>query len=214
MSAVLSRYLKDFGETKPAEPAIDLNSFAGDSYGGLPDTLEKEPPAIDVESERRQAYSEGHAAATAELTEKYELEAQAVALVHQREIEELAAKHEEEMVGAIARRLDAIAAEVANLVSAATAKAIAPVLTEVLAVQAVSSLATLLREAILEGAPGSVTVKGPASLFELLKAEMGERQNLLGHQESDDVDLAIEIEDSILVTRISAWSASLKKVLE
>ncbi len=79
MSAMLSRYLKDFGEAKPAEPAIDLNSFADDTYGGLPDTSEKEP-AVDVEAERREAYSEGHAAATAELTEKYELEAQTVAL--------------------------------------------------------------------------------------------------------------------------------------
>ncbi|NLS02397.1 hypothetical protein HGP14_03295 [Rhizobium sp. P32RR-XVIII] len=213
MSAMLSRYLKDFGETRPAEPVIDLNSSADDSYGGLPDTSEM-PPAVDVEAERRDAYSEGHAAATAELTEKYELEAQAVALVHQREKDDLVAKHAEELAGVIARRLDAIAAEVADLVSAATAKAIAPVLTEAVAAEAVSSLATLLHEAILEGAPGSMIVKGPAQLFELLKAEMGERQNLLRHQETDDVDLVVEVEDSVLVTRISAWSASLKKVLE
>ena len=139
MSAMLSRYLKDFGETKPAEPAVDFDSFAEVGYGGLPDALENELPAIDVEAERRQAYSEGHAAATAELTDKYELEAQTAALTHQREKEELVAKHAEEMARVIARRLDAIAAEVADLVSAATAKAIAPMLTEAVAAQAVSS---------------------------------------------------------------------------
>ncbi|WP_086997658.1 hypothetical protein [Rhizobium sullae] len=212
MSAMLSRYLKDFGETKPAAPPVDKDSFADDVFGGLPDIPEK--PPVDLEAERRVAYGEGYAVATVELTEKYELEAQTVALVHQREIEELTARHEEETAAVIARRLDEIAAEVANLVSAATAKAVAPVLTEALAAQAVSSLATLLREAISEGAAGSMTVKGPVRLFELLKAEMGERPDLLRHQESDDVDLAVEVGDSVLVTRISAWSASLKKVLE
>ena len=75
-------------------------------------------------------------------------------------------------------------------------------------------LATLLRETILEGVPDSITVKGPVRLFQSLQAEMGERQNLLRHQQTDDVDLAVEIDDSVLVTRISAWSASLRKVLE
>ncbi|WP_039843976.1 hypothetical protein [Rhizobium gallicum] len=212
MSAMLARYLKDFGETKPAAPVVDTDNFAEDVFGGFPDVAQE--PAVDVKAERRHAYGEGYAAAAAELTERYELEAQTVALVHQREIEELTARYEEETAAVIARRLDEIAAEVANLVSAATAKAIAPMLTQALAVQAVSSLAALLREAILEGAAGSMTVKGPVRLFELLKAEMGERPDLLRHQESDDADLSVEVGDSVLVTRISAWSASLKKVLE
>ena len=97
-------------------------------------------PAIDVEAERRQAYSEGHAAATAELTKQIrELRGPDRRAHHQREKEELVAKHAEEMARVIARRLDAIAAEVADLVSAATAKAIAPMLTEAVAAQAVSS---------------------------------------------------------------------------
>ncbi|MBB4227657.1 hypothetical protein [Rhizobium mongolense] len=212
MSAMLSRYLKDFGETKPAAPVVDTDNFADHVFAGFPDIPEE--PAVDVKAERREAYGDGYAAATAELTERYELEAQTVALVHQREIEELTARYEEETAAVIARRLDEIAAEVANLVSAATAKAIAPMLTEALAVQAVSSLAALLREAILDGAAGSMTVKGPARLFELLKAEIGERPDLLRHHESDDADLSVEVGDSVLVTRISAWSASLKKVLE
>ncbi|WP_074060218.1 hypothetical protein [Rhizobium etli] len=212
MSAMLSRYLKDFGETKPAAQVVDADNLVDDDFGGFANIPQE--PAVDVGAERREAYGEGYAAATAELTERYELEAQTVSLVHQREIEELTARYQEETAAVIARRLDQIGVEVANLVSAATAKAIAPMLTEALAVQAVSSLAAMLREAILEGAAGSVTVRGPSRLFELLKAEMGERRDLLHHQEFEDADLSVEVGDSVLITRISAWSASLKKVLE
>ncbi len=66
MSAMLTRYLKDFGETKPAAPVVDTDNFADDVFGGFPPDIPQEP-AVDVEAERREAYGEGYAAATAEL---------------------------------------------------------------------------------------------------------------------------------------------------
>lgn len=212
MSITLSRYLKDFGEPEPSAPIIDVGDFAGDGFPGFSD-MPKEP-AIDVEAERREAYSEGHAAATAELTEKYELEAQTLAEIHAREIEELKLRYEVEAASIIASRIRDIAEEVAQLVSAAAAAAIAPVMTEALADKAAESLAVLLREAILEGAAGPVVVRGPTRLFDILQAELGEHAGAVRHIETDDIDLAAEIGESVIVTRMSAWAASLKKVLE
>jgi len=59
-----------------------------------------------------------------------------------------------------------------------------------------------------------VTVKGPARLFDVLKGTLGEKAGLLRHLETGDVDLTVEFGDAVLVTRMSAWATSLKKVLE
>ena len=212
MSAMLSRYLKDFSDIKPVAPAPEPMAFADDAFGGFAAIAEE--PVLDIDAERRAAYAEGYAAAAAELSEKHAIEVQTIELVHQREIEELKAKYEDELAADLAERLSNIASEVADLVSAATIKAVAPVISGAIAEEAVSSLATLLREAVLDGAAGPIVVKGPASLFALLEKALGEKTGLLRHLETDDVDLSVEVDGSVLVTRISAWSASLKKVLE
>lgn len=212
MSIALSRYLKDFGETNPVAPIVDIDDFAGDGLPGFAEGVQE--PEIDIEAERRSAYSEGYAAAIVELTEEHERETRAAALNHQREIEELKLRYEVEAAAVIASRLRDIAEEVANLVSAGTAAAIAPVMTQVLADKATTSLAAQLREALMEGVAGPVVVRGPARLFDLLKQELGEHAGSIRHLEADDIDLAVELGDSVLVTRISEWAASLKKVLE
>ena len=209
MSISLSRYLKDFGEPESPAPIIDVDDFAGAGFPEMPSE-----PVVDVEAERREAYAEGHAAATAELTEKYELEARALAEVHARELEELKLRYEVEAAAVIASRIRDIAEEVAELVSAGAAAAIAPVMTDALAVKAAENLAALLRDAIFEGAAGPIVVRGPARLFDRLKAELGEHATAVRHVETDDIDLAVEIGESVIVTRMSAWAASLKKVLE
>ncbi|MBX5200871.1 hypothetical protein [Rhizobium sp. NZLR1] len=209
MSITLSRYLKDFGEPEPSAPIIDIDDFGGDGFPEMP----SEPP-IDVEAERREAYAQGHAAATADLTEKFQAEARALAEVHAREFEELKLRYEVEAAAVIGSRIRDIAEEVAQLVSAGAAVALAPVMTEALAAKAAESLAVLLRDAILEGAAGPIVMRGPTRLFELLTAELGEHAGAVRHVETDDIDLAVEIGESVIVTRMSAWAASLKKVLE
>lgn len=211
MSALLSRYLKDFGEPAVVVPAVEADDFAND-FGGFAEIPAE--PEVDVEVERQSARAAGYAEATTTLTEKFELEAQTVALVHQREIEELKDRYEVEAAELIASRLETIAAEVAELVSAAAAKVLAPVMTDILAQKAVLSLAGSLRSAILEGDAGTINVKGPTRLFDVLKNALGEKAGLLRHHETPDVDLTVEFGDAILVTRMSAWATSLKKVLE
>ncbi|WP_160011598.1 hypothetical protein [Rhizobium sp. 18055] len=210
MSALLSR-LKDFGEPVVVPPPVVESVFSED-FGGFDDIAPE--PVVDVEAERRDANAQGEAKATAELTEKYEQEAETVALVHQREIEELRNRYETEIAELVAARINAISAEVADMVSATVARALAPVLTDMLAQKAAVDLAAALREAILEGEAGTVIVKGPTALFETLKSELGGQAGLLRHQETDDIDLSVEFGDAVLVTRMSAWAASVKKVLE
>ncbi len=213
MSALLSRYLKDFGEPVVMAPPVASEEIDfSEDFGGFADVAPE--PVVDVEAARRDAGAEARAKATVELTEKYEVEAQTVAVVHQREIEELKSRYEAEIATLVAARLTAISNEVAELVSATVAEVLAPVLTETLSQKAAVDLAAALREAFLEGEAGTITVKGPTSLFEIVKRELGEKASLLRHQETADIDLTVEFGESVLVTRMSAWAAGLKKVLE
>lgn len=212
MSIMLSRYLKDFGEPSPSAPIIDVDDFPTETASAFAEFPAE--PEIDLEAERREAHSEGFAAATTELTEKYEREAQAVAEAHLREIEEMKLRYEIEAAAVIASRIRDMAEEIATVVSEATATAIEPVMTEALSKKAAENLAVLLRGAILDGAVAPIIVRGPAKLFEILKSELAEHAALVRHHEADDVDLSVEIGETVLVTRISAWAASLKKVSE
>ncbi|MDM9626406.1 hypothetical protein QTL95_10895 [Rhizobium sp. S152] len=212
MSAQLSRYLKDFGEPVAVIPAVEPDDLAVD-FGVLLD-LPPAEPEIDVDAEKQAAHAAGLAEATAALTQKYEAEAETIAAVHERQVEEIRNQYEVEAAALIATRLESIAAEIAELVSASVAKVLAPVMTEFLVDKAVADLAAELRAAIMEGDAGCVAVSGPTVLFEALKKQLGKKADLLRHHETGDLDLTAELGDAVLVTRVSAWATSLKKVVE
>ncbi|MEZ2132984.1 MULTISPECIES: hypothetical protein [unclassified Sinorhizobium] len=212
MSAMLARYLKDFGETKPEISTPSPEIFEEDGAFDFGDI--SEDPPVDIEAERREAYAQGHAAAVEELSQKHQTEIEELTSAHRREIEALSRKYETDTAALIAAKVREIASAVADTVSSQAAEAIAPVLTEALTETAVANLARLIEEAVLEGSAGPITVRGPRSLFDLLIGQLGEDAGLLRHIEADDLDLSVDIGDAALVTRISAWAVSLRKVLE
>ncbi|MHB0954533.1 MAG: GTPase, partial [Allorhizobium sp.] len=171
------------------------------------------PEPVDLESERRAAYAEGYEAAERALQEKFETERQSLVEAHARELDDLRQKFEAEAMQTIAGGMQKLASEIAYAVSDQTAVAIAPLLSEQIAAKAVSDLADLLRTAILSGEAATVTVQGPRGLFDALVGNMPEVAGSLRHVEAEDLDLSVDIGETVLVTRISAWTASLKKVL-
>lgn len=212
MSAGLARYLKDFSEPRPASNVESgfLGSLADD--GVFPALAEPDP--IDIEAERRDAHAIGYAAATEELTRGHAAELETLEEKHRQEIAALTAAHAAETANVVSAGLIRIAELVAHEVSEQTAIALAPILTDELTRNAIGDLAGRIQGAVLEGAPGTVIVRGPAELFAMLETAMGEKMSLLRHVEAVDLDLSVEIDGSALVTRMSAWAASLKKVLE
>jgi hypothetical protein len=211
MSPTLSRYLKDFGaEQRSLPPVIPDMSFPEEQI--FPEV--HEPAPIDVDAERREAYAEGHEAATLALFEKHRANIEAITASHQEELASIQARHVAEMADRIVSGLRDIAMALGQTVGSEVAGALAPVLTEALTSAAVEDLAGLVSAAILDGAVGPIAVSGPAALFESLNARIGEHGALLRHVEADDVDLTVTIGESVLVTRMSAWADSLREVLQ
>jgi hypothetical protein len=210
MSPAISRYLKDFGAERLAAaafgPAPSLEKPAGF-------TELYEEPVVDIEAERRQAYAEGHEVATQELSEKHQVELEERASAHSLALATLRAEYEIRVAEHIASSLKQIAVALGQAVSVETANALAPVMTDVLTEKAVADLAELVTAAILGGVVGSITVEGPLHLFEILSAQLGEDSAMLRHVEMTDIDLSVTIGDNVIVTRMSAWADSLRKVL-
>lgn len=209
MSMPLARYLKDFSSAAapPAPPAPAFDAFDMD-FPALP-----EPEPIDVEAIRREAYAEGHEAGEKAAAERFEVDRQAMDIANAQAMAERDQRLRDEFAGIIATKLPELIQKLSLVVSEQAAMALAPVLGEALAEKAVADLAEVLKAAIAAGEAGTVEVKGPRLLFQKLLSEMPEHTNFLRHTEDDDLDLTAEFGDAALVTRISAFTASLKKVL-
>ncbi|AVA20337.1 hypothetical protein ACXHXG_04120 [Rhizobium sp. LEGMi198b] len=212
MSPTLSRYLKDFSAEPPPPPSAGIPDMPFEETLDFPETPVVVP--IDIEAERREAYAEGHEAATQELTQKHQAELETIAETHRGEMDALRARYEERAAEKIVNGLKKVATMLGQAISAEAAVALAPIMTEALTARAVADLAERVTAAILDGAAGPITVSGPRHLFEALHASIGQNGVLLRHVEARDVDLTVTIGESVLVTRMSAWAASLKEILK
>ncbi|AOF89220.1 hypothetical protein [Sinorhizobium sp. RAC02] len=216
MSVQLARYLKDFG----APPRAKTPTFASPSFtqndGGAkaePFAMPLAEPQVDVAAERAEAFADGRAEAEAELAAKHEADMAALKEAHQAELDGLKARYEQDYADALAKRFSGLTAEVADLVAAQAAQVLAPIMSLVLTKGAVADLARMITEGLAGGEGITVTVKGPANLFEQLKSHFEDNMPVFKHVEMQDVDLTVEFSETVLVTRMAAWADTVRKVL-
>lgn len=65
-----------------------------------------------------------------------------------------------------------------------------------------------------DGEAVTIVVKGPKDLFEKLKTQPGFEEETMKFTETTDIDLTVELGESVFVTRMSAWASSLRKVMK
>ena len=217
MSAHLARYLKDFGTPArmPQPPVFQPPSFAQDESALAGDAFSPPPalPVVDLEAERAFAFAEGKAEAEAALAARYEAEMAALKDAHKAELDTLKTRYERQYANALADRFARWTDEVSERVSAQAAQVLAPLMSQVLTKGAVADLARMIGEGLKDGDGVTITVKGPLNLFEELKSHFGDPLPVFRHVEVQDVDLTVEFGDAVLVTRMSAWADTVRKVL-
>ncbi|MCY1221319.1 hypothetical protein D9M72_333700 [compost metagenome] len=216
MSAMLSRYLKDFSAPKvelslmPQKYFTDLDSdYAdGDRLGARPAM-----PDIDIDAERRRAFAEGRAEATAELVFEHERQIADLQAAHSAELAALTQRLEAETANRLAERFADMADGLVVALGDQTARVLAPVMEDALLQRAVAEMAQMIKQGLVAGEGCTLVVKGPTQLFEALKRQLGEDMPLFRHVETGDIDLAVEMDGTILVTRMAAWVDTVRKVL-
>lgn len=209
MSAMIARYLKDFGA--PAFPAADVQPL-DDGPFGFPALEQPEPPPTP-ETIRREAYAEGHEAATADLAARHAQAMAALTEHYEQELATLRENHEEQVANLLATQIVAVTDELSRAVTDAAAQALLPFLGEMAARRAVADLAGLLKTAMDEGEAGRVRIRCAEASFRRLSALMGDRAALLDFEESAGLDVTAEIGSSVLMTRLNAFAAGLEKVM-
>ncbi|MBP2548051.1 hypothetical protein J2858_000944 [Neorhizobium galegae] len=211
MTAPLARYLKDFGApvSVPVMPSlIEEEDDSPFSFDPAPSE-----PAVDVEAERAIARAEGEEAGRAEIMALWESERAESAARHADEIAALRLQLEEQAAARIETSFRTTVETLSLGLCDQVAQVLAPVMTEVLTQKAVEDLALMIRQALGANAAASLSVHGPEPMFNLLKQALGEDAPQLRHVEAPDLDISVDIDEAVLVTRMSAWAASLKKVL-
>jgi len=216
MSAMLSRYLKDFSAPKvelslmPPKYFTDLDSdYAEGDRPGARSAM----PEIDIDAERRRAFAEGRAEATAELVFEHERQIADLQAAHAAELAALTQRLEAETASRLAERFADMAGGLVTALGDQTARVLAPVMEDALLQRAVADMAQMMKQGLVAGEGYTIVVKGPTPLFEALKRQLGEDMPLFRHVETDDIDLAVEMDGTILVTRMAAWADTVRKVL-
>jgi len=207
MSASIARYLKDFSVPEPVISAASarFSDDFGEQLSQLDFLNTPSEPARDVEAELAVAFEEGRAAATLELQEIHRAERIAADEQHHNEIQALKDQFFAELSEKVEANCRAIRSEVAERLTNQVTQALIPVLTEKLAKLAASELADKVISLFNQPSGITLVVRGPVHLYDIFKERLETAGFELHHFESDDIDLTVEFDDSVLVTRMAAW---------
>ena len=207
MSASIARYLKDFSVPEPVVSAASTRFSAdfGDQLSQLNFLSAPSEPARDIEEELASSFEEGRAAATLELQEIHQAERAEIIERHQNEIQALKDQFFVELGNKIEASFQTIRSEIAERLTNQVTQALIPVLGAKLAEMAASELADKVFSLFNQPSGIALTVHGPTHLFQIFRQKIETAGFELHHIESDDIDLTVVFDDSVMVTRISAW---------
>ncbi|MDX8511930.1 hypothetical protein [Mesorhizobium captivum] len=205
-SGALFDLLPDFGSRTPrtgqAPVAVDVERKP-----------EVSPPQADIGALIAEAVADAEAALEARLTAAHQ-----AALEAERRANDDAAKAFLESFGgdlgaAVAMRIDAMEARVADLTATTVARIIGGIVSDDLQKRSLAALAQTISAAVADGEAVRIGVRGPLSLFEPLKAALGFRAANLDFTEAPGFDLTVTIDETVFETRMAEWSASFSEVL-
>ena len=215
MNAMLTKYLKDFSvpqSTATVEPDL-LSSLANAPLSEMPFLAEPEPE-VDIEEERRQAFQEGQEQARRECEERFSGELAAIAEEHANEIRALEERQETEVMRVIHARFFDMTVAISQSVADQTLQALLPIIDADVARRSVTALADAVRKALTEEKAADVLVRGPTRLYEMLRPKLDERGIACRHVEAETIDILVEVNETVLTTRLSVWAQSLAEVME
>lgn len=213
MNAILTKYLKDFSVPETPAPAGSFDDLGG---GGLDfpgfDDVPAEPE-IDVEALVEQARREGYDQAREELEARHETEIATLMSVHAGELEDLRNALHGQITGLVEARLAVAGEELVSRMAAAMTALLVPLVEESLRERVLSDLVRAVAEALEAHPVATVILRGPADLCEPLRGRLEERSIPCQAIEADTLDVTVEMGDSVIVSRLTAWRDGLAEVL-
>ncbi len=213
MNAMLTKYLKDFSAPQPASPVGNdiLHSLAGAPLADMHFPAEPEPQ-VDIEAERREAHDEGYREAAAFCANQHAEEIETLKQAHDFQLQGLADAHESETIWMIHTRFHEMTQALSQSIAEQTLQVLLPVFEEEVCRRAIAQLADLVREALSESSVSTVVMRGPERLYLRLKPLLEMDGMQIRFIESTSIDISVEVNDTVLVTRLANWAQALSEV--
>lgn len=186
----------------PADPGPDVAAMQAEAG-----------PAPDLDAIRAAARDEGYQAAVAELRSENEAALAEMQAAHDAALAALRQQLEIEVTETIGARFSALLADLGAQIGGEAAHILAPFLASEVEKRLADRFAEELKAVLAAEGTMCVTVRGPESLFERLKAHPALAGMTLDRAEADEVDLSAEIGSRILSTRLAAFGETLAEVL-
>jgi hypothetical protein len=207
---MLTKYLKDFSAPPVTSVGSDMfNSLPG---GPLPDLHFEPEPQVDIEAERREAHEEGYRQASEELAAKHAEEIEMLKGAHAFQLQGLADAHESETIWMIHTRFHEMTQAISQTIAEETLQVLLPVFDATISTRAISKLSELVRQALTEAEVATVIVRGPERLYQRLLPLLEADGLQIRFIENTSADISVEINDTVLVTRLASWAQAITEV--
>ena len=205
MTASLARFLPDF-------EVPHINTFRAMEKDDHSSAASREP-RIDVEAERAEARAEGEEFARAELEQQHQAEIDALTSQHAAEL--LAVKAELEALAArsIPEAVAARSDEIARLIAGDVEAVLAPLIDEAVRARIISGLADEIRDILALETASRIQVSGPEALVSALRDALGSNADKLDINETNTIDLEVEVDRTRFASRLSEWTKALSEAL-
>jgi hypothetical protein len=201
----LADMLADFGIRPPQPPRP---AQPGNAAPVRPDM-----PQPDIEALLAEERARTEKAVTERLTAEHEAALAALSETHAAGIAEIERHHGEEAGARIEARLGEIEARVAETVTGTVARILGPIVSEEVLKRSIDELASAIGEALEDADAVTIRVSGPSSLFAALAEKLGEKSKHLRHREAEGIDLTVDVNGSLIETRLTEWQAVVNEVL-
>lgn len=186
---------KRLAETPRAEPTL---------------TVHKAP---DIEALVAERVAQAESALREKLGNEHTAALVALAEEHETRLAELHRDYGGRLGVALSSSIAEAEARVTELAVASLARAVGSILSEEIQKRSIAGLTLAIREAMADRDAVRIRVRGPLSLFETLRASLGEQAVKLDFAEAPGLDLTVSIDGNPIETRLSEWSAGISEIL-
>jgi hypothetical protein len=170
-------------------------------------------PEPDIETLLAEERARTEKTVTEKLAAEHEAALAALSEAHAAQIAEIEHRHGEEAGARIEAALGEIEARVAETVTGTVARILGPIVSEEVLKRSIDELAVAIGEALEDADAVTIRVSGPSSLFAALAGKLGEKSKHLRHREADGIDLTVDVNGSLIETRLTEWQAIVNEVL-
>lgn len=203
-SAALFDLLPDFGANPPRvrPPAVERAP-----------AQQQPEPQVDIDAVVARAVAEAEAALEARLAGQHAQELETERRQNADEARAFMESFGEDLGNAVAERIEAMQANVTELVGAAVTRIVGTLLGNDLRERSLAALARSIRDSVGDADAVRIHVRGPQTMADTLRTALGPLAEQLDFAEAPGFDLTVTIDEAVFETRMAEWANALAEVL-